>query len=171
VAFSATITPSSAVRLLQAALQAGNFYAGAVDGIYGLQTQQAMQMFQYERGLEPSLYPSAATLKKLGLPPEDWREVLVQAAAPEAEIAAVEQQAKLEQASGITVEDPTPVVLDLPTSGEEVMVPAASAAKFGRWAKRNWIPLTLTGVAVGVGVAGVIVWRRRSRTTSARAGV
>lgn len=53
--------PSPAVREAQQQLQRSGFYAGAIDGLWGPETQLAVERFQQSRGLEPTGRLNAAT--------------------------------------------------------------------------------------------------------------
>lgn len=59
------------VTAIQKLLTDKGFYKSAVDGQFGPGTQEAMQAFQTSEGLEANGYPTAATLAKLGVTPEN----------------------------------------------------------------------------------------------------
>ena len=61
------LRPSS-VRALQSRLHSLGFYSGAVDGVWGRSSQNAVQQFQQGRGLQPNGQLSPATLSAMGLP-------------------------------------------------------------------------------------------------------
>jgi peptidoglycan hydrolase-like protein with peptidoglycan-binding domain len=58
-----------AVRAIQSRLRALNFYNGALDGIWGGETQRAIERFQQGRGLQPNGQLNPATITALGLDP------------------------------------------------------------------------------------------------------
>ncbi len=59
----------SAVRAIQERLHALNFYDGRLDGIWGGETQQAIERFQQGRALQPNGQLNPATVAALGLDP------------------------------------------------------------------------------------------------------
>jgi len=59
------------VRQVQAALQQQGLYSGAVDGIWGPQTQAAVQSFQQSHALNASGRLNSATLAALNLPADN----------------------------------------------------------------------------------------------------
>ncbi|MBV9251932.1 MAG: peptidoglycan-binding protein [Acetobacteraceae bacterium] len=66
---AATLRPSS-VRAVQARLRSLGFYSGAVDGVWGAGTQQAIEQFQQGRGLQPNGQLNPATITAMGLSPD-----------------------------------------------------------------------------------------------------
>jgi peptidoglycan hydrolase-like protein with peptidoglycan-binding domain len=58
-----------AVHAIQARLHDLNFYNGVPDGIWGAETQQAIERFQQGRGLQASGQLNPATISALGLDP------------------------------------------------------------------------------------------------------
>ncbi len=56
------------VRNIQTRLKAWGYLNGAVDGIYGPQTEAAVKLFQQKNGLTPDGIAGPATLAKIGLP-------------------------------------------------------------------------------------------------------
>ena len=56
------------VRNIQTRLKAWGYLQGAVDGIYGQQTVNAVKWFQRNNGLTPDGIAGPATLEKIGLP-------------------------------------------------------------------------------------------------------
>jgi peptidoglycan hydrolase-like protein with peptidoglycan-binding domain len=63
------LRPAS-VRALQARLGSLGFYRGAVDGIWGQSTENAVEAFQQGRGLQPNGQLNPATVSALGLSPD-----------------------------------------------------------------------------------------------------
>jgi peptidoglycan hydrolase-like protein with peptidoglycan-binding domain len=59
------------VRGIQRRLRQGGFYAGPVDGVWGANSQAAVERFQRNRGLQPSGDLNPATLAALGLDPNN----------------------------------------------------------------------------------------------------
>lgn len=57
----------SEVRTIQTKLKNWGYYDGAVDGIYGSQTADAVKYFQRKNGLTPDGVAGSATLKALGM--------------------------------------------------------------------------------------------------------
>lgn len=55
------------VRIIQTKLKNWGYYDGAVDGVFGSQTTQAVQYFQRKNGLTPDGIVGPATLKALGM--------------------------------------------------------------------------------------------------------
>ena len=55
------------VRIIQTKLKNWGYYDGAVDGIYGSQTAQAVKYFQRKNGLTADGIAGPATLKALGM--------------------------------------------------------------------------------------------------------
>lgn len=64
---------ASAVRNIQQWLRARGFYRGAADGIWGPQTQQALERFQQGQGLQANGQVNPATIQALGLDPNSLR--------------------------------------------------------------------------------------------------
>jgi peptidoglycan hydrolase-like protein with peptidoglycan-binding domain len=58
-----------AIRAVQERLRQMRFYSGAVDGVWGADTQAAIQHFQQGRGLQPTGQLNPATISALGLDP------------------------------------------------------------------------------------------------------
>lgn len=58
-----------AVRAVQRRLRELKFYSGAVDGVWGANTQAAIQQFQQGRGLQANGQLNPATISALGLNP------------------------------------------------------------------------------------------------------
>lgn len=58
-----------AVRTIQDKLKRWGYFDGAVDGVYGPQTESAVKGFQRKNGLTPDGVAGAATLKALGMNP------------------------------------------------------------------------------------------------------
>jgi peptidoglycan hydrolase-like protein with peptidoglycan-binding domain len=58
-----------AVRNVQSRLRALGFYRGAVDGLWGAGTQQALERFQRGRGIEATGQINPVTAQALGLNP------------------------------------------------------------------------------------------------------
>lgn len=58
----------SEVRNIQTRLKNWGYYHGAVDGIYGTQTKNAVIAFQKKNGLTPDGIAGKQTLEKIGLP-------------------------------------------------------------------------------------------------------
>lgn len=56
------------VRNIQTRLKDWGYYTGAVDGIYGTKTRDAVKYFQREHGLTADGIAGPATLEKIGLP-------------------------------------------------------------------------------------------------------
>ena len=63
-----SLTPG-AIRAVQDRLRALNFYSGGIDGMWGADTQAAIQRFQQGRGLQPTGQLNPATISALGLDP------------------------------------------------------------------------------------------------------
>lgn len=59
----------TSVQAVQSRLRGLNFYAGAVDGIWGGSTAQAIERFQRSRGLQSDGQLNPATVTALGLDP------------------------------------------------------------------------------------------------------
>jgi peptidoglycan hydrolase-like protein with peptidoglycan-binding domain len=59
----------AAIRLIQQALKTRGFQSGAVDGVWGKRTEDALREFQRSEGLEPVGEPEVHTLSALGLLP------------------------------------------------------------------------------------------------------
>ena len=57
----------SQVRTIQTKLKNWGYYSGEVDGIYGTQTQRAVEYFQRKNGLSADGVAGPATLKALGM--------------------------------------------------------------------------------------------------------
>ena len=66
---SGTLNPQ-AVHAIQVRLGQLGFYRGPRDGVWGPDTQAAIEQFQQSRGLEPNSQLNPATIAALGLPPE-----------------------------------------------------------------------------------------------------
>lgn len=64
-----TLRPAS-VRTIQERLRSLGFYTGGVDGVWGQSTQNAIQQFQQNRGLQPNGQLNTATVTAMGLGPE-----------------------------------------------------------------------------------------------------
>lgn len=64
---SSSAMPNGSVRSAQAALNDQGYSAGAVDGQWGPNTQNAVRRFQADKGLEQSGTLDAATLAALGV--------------------------------------------------------------------------------------------------------
>ncbi len=64
-----TLSPS-AVQAIQSRLRALNYYNGPIDGIWGGETQSAVERFQQGRGFQPNGELDAATASALGLDPK-----------------------------------------------------------------------------------------------------
>jgi peptidoglycan hydrolase-like protein with peptidoglycan-binding domain len=60
------LRPSS-VRAIQTRLQNLGFYRGSVDGTWGQSTQNAVQQFQQNRGLQPNGQLNPPTVAAMGL--------------------------------------------------------------------------------------------------------
>jgi peptidoglycan hydrolase-like protein with peptidoglycan-binding domain len=65
---TASLSPD-AIRAVQQKLRQMRFYSGAVDGVWGAETQTAIQHFQQGRGLQPTGQLNPATITALGLDP------------------------------------------------------------------------------------------------------
>jgi peptidoglycan hydrolase-like protein with peptidoglycan-binding domain len=61
---------SSSVQAIQARLRDLNYYRGPVDGVWGANTQQAIERFQEGRGLQPNGQLNPMTVAALGLDPK-----------------------------------------------------------------------------------------------------
>ncbi|HYZ23487.1 MAG TPA: peptidoglycan-binding domain-containing protein [Rhodopila sp.] len=61
---------AASVRAVQERLHTLGFYNGSIDGIWGAGTQNAVQQFQQNRGLQPNGQLTQATVGALGLPPD-----------------------------------------------------------------------------------------------------
>jgi peptidoglycan hydrolase-like protein with peptidoglycan-binding domain len=72
------------VRQVQTALQQQNLYNGAIDGIWGPQTQSAVQSFQQSHGLNPTGRLTDQTLAALNLPTSNAAPAAQSSAAPPA---------------------------------------------------------------------------------------
>lgn len=72
--------PPPAVQSVQARLQQAGVYAGAIDGIWGVDSEAALQRFQQAHQLQVTGQLNQATAATLGLDPNAL--VTVQAAAP-----------------------------------------------------------------------------------------
>lgn len=57
------------VQAVQSRLRSLNFYRGSLDGIWGAETQSAIERFQQGRGLQPNGQLNPATITALGLNP------------------------------------------------------------------------------------------------------
>lgn len=66
-ALSQTGSQGSEVRQIQTILKSWNLYKGAIDGIYGTQTRNAVIEAQRRNGLTPDGIAGAATLRLLGI--------------------------------------------------------------------------------------------------------
>ena len=60
-------TSGTVARSVQAALQNRGYYAGAIDGQFGPESQQAIARFQQANGLKPTGLINSSTLRALGL--------------------------------------------------------------------------------------------------------
>lgn len=67
-AFSRLGSRGSEVRNIQTRLKDWGYYKGAVDGIYGTATRDAVKAFQRKNGLTVDGIAGPATLEKIGLP-------------------------------------------------------------------------------------------------------
>jgi len=65
-----------AVRNVQSRLRALGFYRGAVDGVWGASTQEALERFQRGRGLEASGQLNPTTAQALGLNPNNLESAI-----------------------------------------------------------------------------------------------
>jgi peptidoglycan hydrolase-like protein with peptidoglycan-binding domain len=63
-----TLQPAS-VRTVQTRLRDLGFYTGAVDGVWGQSTQNAIGQFQQNRGLQPNGLLTPPTVSAMGIPP------------------------------------------------------------------------------------------------------
>jgi peptidoglycan hydrolase-like protein with peptidoglycan-binding domain len=63
------LRPAS-VQAIQARLRALGLYSGAVDGVWGVGTQSAIQRLQHGRGLQPNGQLDPPTVTALGLTPD-----------------------------------------------------------------------------------------------------
>ena len=70
-ATSGALSPD-AVRAVQTRLQQLNFYSGGVDGVWGAETQAAIERFQQGRGLQATGQLNPATISALGLDPNSF---------------------------------------------------------------------------------------------------
>jgi peptidoglycan hydrolase-like protein with peptidoglycan-binding domain len=61
-----------AVRAVQNRLRQLNFYSGGVDGVWGADTQAAIERFQQGRGLQATGQLNPATIAALGLDPNSF---------------------------------------------------------------------------------------------------
>jgi peptidoglycan hydrolase-like protein with peptidoglycan-binding domain len=61
---------SSSVRAIQERLRSLGFYSGSVDGVWGQSTQNAIQQFQQNRGLQPNGQLNPGTISAMGLAPD-----------------------------------------------------------------------------------------------------
>ena len=61
---------AASVRTVQERLRTLGFYNGSIDGIWGGSTQNAVQQFQQNRGLQPNGQLNEATVTAMGLPPD-----------------------------------------------------------------------------------------------------
>lgn len=71
LAAPASLSPD-AIRAVQTRLQQLNFYSGGVDGLWGAETQAAIQRFQQGRGLQANGQLNPATISALGLDPNSF---------------------------------------------------------------------------------------------------
>ena len=60
---------ADAIRAVQTRLKDLNFYSGGIDGLWGADTQAAIQKFQQGRGLQANGQLNPATISALGLNP------------------------------------------------------------------------------------------------------
>jgi peptidoglycan hydrolase-like protein with peptidoglycan-binding domain len=60
----------SSVRAIQGRLQDLGFYQGGIDGVWGQSTQNAIEQFQQNRGLQPNGQLNSPTLAAMGLAPQ-----------------------------------------------------------------------------------------------------
>jgi peptidoglycan hydrolase-like protein with peptidoglycan-binding domain len=63
-----TLSPA-AVQAIQSRLHSLNYYKGPADGVWGAETQQAIERFQQGRGLQANGQLNPATVAALGLDP------------------------------------------------------------------------------------------------------
>jgi len=68
IALSRRGSTGSEVRNIQSRLRQWGYLDGAVDGIYGKKTEEAVKKFQRKHGLTPDGIAGPATLAKIGLP-------------------------------------------------------------------------------------------------------
>ena len=61
---------ASSVRAIQERLRSLGFYTGNVDGVWGQDTQAAIQKFQQNRGLQPDGQLNSPTVTAMGLSPD-----------------------------------------------------------------------------------------------------
>jgi peptidoglycan hydrolase-like protein with peptidoglycan-binding domain len=64
-----TLRPSS-VQAIQSRLRGLGFYNGAVDGVWGPATEDAVMRYQQANGLQPNGVPNPATVGAMGLAPD-----------------------------------------------------------------------------------------------------
>ena len=62
--------PSASVQAIQTRLRDLNYYRGPLDGLWGANTQQAIERFQEGRGLQPNGQLNPMTVAALGLDPK-----------------------------------------------------------------------------------------------------
>ena len=61
---------SASIQAIQARLRDLNYYRGPVDGLWGANTQEAIQRFQEGRGIQPNGQLNPMTVAALGLDPK-----------------------------------------------------------------------------------------------------
>jgi peptidoglycan hydrolase-like protein with peptidoglycan-binding domain len=71
--------PDPTVSFLQQALDELGYHAGAVDGLYGQATSEAVAAFQRDHGLEPTGHVDAATIEELERQNDHIEHLLVEA--------------------------------------------------------------------------------------------
>jgi peptidoglycan hydrolase-like protein with peptidoglycan-binding domain len=62
------------VKRIQTKLRQAGFYSGAVDGVWGARSEEAVERFQRARGFEPSGQLTPPTIAALGLDPNNLAE-------------------------------------------------------------------------------------------------
>jgi peptidoglycan hydrolase-like protein with peptidoglycan-binding domain len=71
VAVAPTTPSPRGVQEVQARLRQLGFYHGAIDGVWGAETQSAISAFQQGRGLQPNGQLNPTTVAALGINPND----------------------------------------------------------------------------------------------------
>ena len=61
------LTPDQVVANIQTALRGLGYYQGPIDGVFGAETQEALQRFQNDNGLQPTGAIDPQTVQTLGL--------------------------------------------------------------------------------------------------------
>jgi peptidoglycan hydrolase-like protein with peptidoglycan-binding domain len=61
---------SASIQAIQARLRDLNYYRGPVDGLWGANTQEAIERFQEGRGIQPNGQLNPMTVAALGLDPK-----------------------------------------------------------------------------------------------------